>query len=171
MKSKTEHAAYMREWMSRNGNRERVNEQTRARRAANFEAVKAKRKAWEAVRSDASKQNEADYKKAWAAANREKVRAASTAYNKRVGRYWLHIKHKFGISRAAWEEMFEAQGRCCAVCGISAPETQRFFTVDHCHETGDIRGILCVHCNAMLGQAKDSIDILLSGVEYLKNSR
>jgi hypothetical protein len=43
--------------------------------------------------------------------------------------------------------------------------------VDHCHTTGAVRGILCHHCNLLLGHAKDAEDTLLSAVTYLRGSR
>ncbi len=167
MKSKADHAAYMREWLARN--REKVNAQTRARKAADPDGVRAKRKAWAAVQSEESKQKDAARKQAWAEANREKVRTANKLYTARAGGYWKHIKHKFGVTRDAWEELFAAQGERCAVCGANDVDTKRFWQIDHCHATGAVRGILCAHCNAMLGRARDNPDILIAGANYLKS--
>ena len=50
----------------------------------------------------------------------------------------------------------------CAICGRPDPEH-----VDHSHETGVVRGILCFNCNGGLGQFRDSIDALLNAVSYL----
>jgi hypothetical protein len=40
--------------------------------------------------------------------------------------------------------------------------------VDHNHDTGEVRAILCKPCNTMLGMAKDSVDRLQAGIDYLK---
>jgi hypothetical protein len=54
------------------------------------------------------------------------------------------------------------QDGVCAICGRPNPEH-----VDHDHETGAVRGILCFNCNGGLGQFRDSIDALLSAASYL----
>lgn len=163
----TDHAAYMKEWTRRN--RERLNAQKRARRAADPEAARAKRQAWEATRSEESRQKGAAYKQAWAEAHREKTRTANKAYAARVGPYWKHIKHKFGVTRDEWLELFKAQDEKCAVCKRDTPATQKFWSIDHCHKTGETRGILCRRCNIMLGAGLDDPNILMAGAKYLKS--
>jgi hypothetical protein len=169
MKSKAEHAAYMKEWGAKNA--DTVNAKRRARREADKEAINAKRKVWSAARSDEAKTKEAARKKAWAAAHKEQVRTARKEYVKRVGRYWAHIKHKFGVTREEWLELFAAQGEQCAVCGAKETDSKRFWAIDHCHTTSTTRGILCMQCNIMLGAAKDDPSILIAGAEYLKSHR
>ena len=67
-----------------------------------------------------------------------------------------------------WEDMFEKQGRKCAICGSTEPNHgSGQFVVDHCHEFGQIRGILCGNCNVMLGHAKDNVDTLFDAAMYL----
>jgi hypothetical protein len=56
------------------------------------------------------------------------------------------------------------QGGTCAICGRPDPEH-----VDHDHDTGAVRGILCVNCNGGLGQFRDSIDSLLIAASYLES--
>lgn len=60
---------------------------------------------------------------------------------------------KYGITTAQWEEIFDFQDRKCAVCG-TANAAQ--WATDHCHLTGQIRGILCGKCNALLGLLGDN---------------
>ena len=50
-----------------------------------------------------------------------------------------------------YERMFDAQGGVCAICGKPRPE-ERTLHVDHDHETGEIRGLLCFSCNNALGR-------------------
>lgn len=60
-----------------------------------------------------------------------------------------------------------AQGGVCAICfGVNISGIR--LSVDHNHETGVIRGLLCDNCNRGLGHMQDSIDILMSAVAYLK---
>jgi len=84
----------------------------------------------------------------------------------RFRRYML--KNRFGITYEQWLEIFEAQGRCCKVCGSSEPGTKKGWHTDHDHVTGRMRGILCHSCNILLGLAKDDICRLEKAIIYLK---
>lgn len=69
--------------------------------------------------------------------------------------------------------MNDAQGHVCAICSL--PESKNHsrsgkilpLSVDHCHQTNKVRGLLCSQCNLMLGLANDNIEKLLSAVSYL----
>lgn len=83
----------------------------------------------------------------------------------------------YGITSADYHSMLDAQGGVCAIC--KSPESKSkngntiLLSVDHCHKTGKIRGILCNRCNTSLGKFEDSIEILQSCIDYLlkyKNS-
>lgn len=50
----------------------------------------------------------------------------------------------------------------CAICG-----DKKKLSVDHCHETKKIRSLLCIKCNTMLGNCKESVDILKKAIKYL----
>lgn len=82
------------------------------------------------------------------------------------------IKRSYGITKAEWYEILEAQGGGCAICkgdGKCGPSlSDRTFHVDHCHETGRVRGLLCAHCNRAIGLLKDDPDIALAAAEYLE---
>lgn len=56
--------------------------------------------------------------------------------------------------------------RVCEICG-----RQRKLEVDHNHETGSVRGILCARCNRGLGQFLDSAELLLKALAYLEKKR
>jgi hypothetical protein len=73
-----------------------------------------------------------------------------------------HLKRRYGIGA---DEFVRQQGGVCPICGRADPEH-----VDHSHETGDVRGILCFNCNGGLGQFRDSIDALLGAVDYLERA-
>lgn len=83
------------------------------------------------------------------------------------------LKRYYGMSLNEYAEMYRIQDGKCAICKL--PETDkdrhgnvRVLVVDHCHGTGSVRELLCYSCNSMLGQAKDQIEVLLAGAEYLK---
>lgn len=68
--------------------------------------------------------------------------------------FWL--KKKYGLTPEQFEELFEKQGRKCALCGTedhgrTGEHQKSRWNVDHDHETGRVRGVLCHHCNVSLG--------------------
>lgn len=102
-------------------------------------------------------------KRAWAAANPDGVSRTQRSA-------WL--KFKYGITVEQYDALLKAQGGCCAICGNDerASDGKRFH-VDHDHETGEIRGILCQKCNMILGLARDSCDTLGAAIDYLKKAQ
>lgn len=80
-----------------------------------------------------------------------------------------HLKKLYGITIAEYDALWKSQGEGCAICGRS--QQTRRFPVDHDHETGAVRGILCDQCNLGLGHANDSISTLEAMVAYLKRQR
>ena len=78
------------------------------------------------------------------------------------------LRAKYGITLKDWQRMFREQGECCAICKSKSPNHgSGQFVVDHDHEFGNIRGILCGKCNVMLGQANDDHGILFDAAMYL----
>ena len=82
----------------------------------------------------------------------------------------LALRNAYGISLEEYDNMLESQLGCCAICSMTPEENGRRLDVDHCHETGKVRGLLCHNCNSMLGLAKDNISILLDAVKYLEEN-
>jgi hypothetical protein len=82
-------------------------------------------------------------------------------------RSWLG--RKYGITPEEYDERLAEQGGVCAICR-RPPEDPRGYKmhVDHCHQSGDVRGILCGSCNRGLGNFGDDADRLLAAVEYLR---
>ena len=86
--------------------------------------------------------------------------------------YKYALKHHYGLTVEDYEQMIEDQGNRCACCGdhwdnVVSRQAHARWCVDHNHETGEVRGLLCNACNAMLGHAQDSIHRLAKGIEYL----
>jgi hypothetical protein len=75
------------------------------------------------------------------------------------------LREKYGITLDDWEKMFLAQSSACAICKCTNPGRQ--WHTDHCHRTGNVRGILCHGCNTGLGYFCDSSAALQSAVTYL----
>ena len=102
---------------------------------------------------------------------REKRRYFANVEESRKRNMNRSYKYNCGITIDDYNKMFEQQSECCAICHRHQSEFKRSLFVDHNHETGKIRGLLCFDCNLVLGRAKDSIKILESAVEYLKVER
>lgn len=71
---------------------------------------------------------------------------------------------RYGLSISDYEEMNRAQGGGCAVCGL--PDNQKL-GIDHCHQTGRVRGLLCKKCNTALGMVGDEPSLLEQLKVYL----
>lgn len=81
------------------------------------------------------------------------------------------LMRKYSITPEQWDEIFEAQDRCCAICKSVTPRYVDGWHVDHDHKTGKVRGILCQPCNHLLGKAKDDISFLYKVIDYLEMGR
>ncbi|MGW4654630.1 endonuclease VII domain-containing protein [Streptomyces sp. NPDC004279] len=76
-----------------------------------------------------------------------------------------HLKRQYGITEAERDELIASQQGVCCIC-LSAPAAH----VDHCHETGRVRGVLCFSCNAALGQFKDRPDVIRRAATYVEGN-
>lgn len=76
------------------------------------------------------------------------------------------LKDKWGLSRDDFDRMLAGQGGVCAICR-NASNGHGKFHVDHDHQTGAIRGLLCGACNMGMGQFRDRADILRAAADYL----
>lgn len=77
----------------------------------------------------------------------------------------------YGLTVADYDAILDTQDGKCAICGSTDPKGKRGnFSVDHCHESGRVRGLLCTPCNAGIGQLGDSIDRLAVAIEYLRRT-
>jgi hypothetical protein len=76
---------------------------------------------------------------------------------------WVKFAHE-----AARREFYELQGGRCAICKDHQSDMRRKMHLDHDHDDGSLRGLLCIHCNTLIGSAFDSIDILKNAIDYLR---
>jgi hypothetical protein len=89
-----------------------------------------------------------------------------------------HLRTKYAITEAEYWALNEAQGSVCRICGlpetwISSRNSGRVtrLSVDHCHSTGVVRGLLCNRCNKILGVAGDDPALLDAMAGYLRNAQ
>ena len=85
------------------------------------------------------------------------------------------LKNKFGISMVEYEAMSALQGGLCAICGksewVTAHGKLRLLSVDHDHESGQVRGLLCMSCNVGIGKFKDNLELVEKAAAYLRGER
>lgn len=77
------------------------------------------------------------------------------------------LQKNYGISLEVYNKMFEDQKGCCAICGKHQSEFKHALHVDHNHETGEVRKLLCVNCNTIVGKCKENPEILRRAMNYL----
>ena len=82
------------------------------------------------------------------------------------------LMRKYGITEKYYNILLEGQRWRCATCrGIRQLVDEKRLAIDHCHETGVVRGLLCQYCNTALGLVEDDIGILENMIKYLKESK
>jgi hypothetical protein len=82
----------------------------------------------------------------------------------------------YGLSKDEYNEMLDNQGNTCAICKrkewtrATITDNIMALSVDHCHVTGNVRGLLCRACNLALGQFEDNIKTLNKAIKYLEQA-
>lgn len=107
----------------------------------------------------------------WYANNYDRKKASCDKYRKAHPDQAKQIKLKrhYGMTLEQYRQMSLIQFGVCKICGNKC-KTGRDLSVDHCHKTGKIRGLLCHNCNSMLGSANDKVEVLERGIRYLKEN-
>lgn len=131
------HNAYMREWNEKN--KDRINAERRDRR-----------------------KNDVVYREKLRQKGKDKY--ADNPLKHRS----ISIKSKYGITIEDYDKIYDKQNGKCAICGVSKKNGSRVgLVIDHCHNNGHIRGLLCSHCNTGLGQFRDDTGLLQKAIDYL----
>ena len=120
----------------------------RAWNKANPEAKAAANRAWVVANQELKNAQG----KAWKKANPERMRA-------------YHLR-KYGLTVEAFDAMLAAQENRCAIC-------EQVFSgkgpcIDHCHDRKHIRALLCVQCNAALGQFRERPETMEAAARYIR---
>lgn len=112
------------------------------------------------------------YQAAYRDANRDKSKAYAARYyqdNKAKFDDYAkksNLKRKYGLSVDEYNAMVEEQQNRCAICQTEGVK----LAVDHCHETGRVRGLLCRGCNSGIGQLGDDMPRVFRAYDYLRRS-
>lgn len=79
------------------------------------------------------------------------------------------LAKRYGVSLEWYYQQLRVQDNKCAICGSSDPKASReLFSVDHCHNTGAVRQLLCGECNLGLGKFLDNPELLEKAAAYLR---
>ena len=124
----------------------------------------AKRVWYEAHREEAIERASA-----WQRDNKDRYNARMRAYrSERTDRSRdEHLRRTFGLTLVEYEVRLERQGGVCAIC-FAPPVEKRPLHVDHDHQSGAIRGLICMRCNYALGLLRDRVDVVQRAAEYLE---
>jgi hypothetical protein len=148
-----------RRWRERN--RERANALARANQ-----------KKWRAENPELHRQRAKD----WKAANYERYLERHTkwrhANREYLNEYKRHQRFRleYNLTIEERDRLLANQGGGCKACGATEPGATYGWSVDHCHSSGKVRGILCHSCNLALGLVQDDIDRLIKLIGYLRTS-
>lgn len=99
----------------------------------------------------------AEQAKAYRRRHRERINKAKTA-------------KKFGLTIEQWDALYEEQGGRCTLCGNGRGNYHEL-SVDHDHDTGKIRGLLCGPCNMGIGQLRDDPELLERAAMYIREHK
>jgi hypothetical protein len=103
-------------------------------------------------------------------AHKERFRIQQKKYylnNKNKWKDKDYIK-KYNITLIEYNKLFKKQKGCCAICKKHQSLFKRSLAIDHNHETGVIRDLLCSNCNHMLGHSFENLNVLETAIKYLK---
>ena len=79
------------------------------------------------------------------------------------------VKKLYGLTLKEYEALVEKQDNKCAVCGVAGEDSAKgMLHVDHCHDSGEVRGLLCSKCNTALGLLDDDIDRMNALINYAR---
>jgi hypothetical protein len=124
-------------------------------------------RAREAARQRERYKTDPKYRALGATRQRERRRWKDPKHRDTQRARWL--RRQFGIAVADYDNMLNVQNGACAIC--REPPADKSLAVDHCHDTGAIRGLLCSRHNLALGLFNDDPMLLLQAAHYLLDNQ
>ncbi len=83
----------------------------------------------------------------------------------------LKIKlNKYNLTQEKYNEILKSQNETCKICKTYSYHNTNL-SIDHCHKTGKVRGLLCRNCNLALGLFNDDIELLKESIKYLESNK
>lgn len=122
-------------------------------RLKDIEAYRKRKREW--ARTHIQKRKRVEYMRVWRSKNRARYNEMCRKNHKKnypkrrdiLRNYYLVAN--YGITSEQYDQMLSLQCGVCKIC--SKPPSRYRLAIDHCHKTGKIRGLLCAHCNGVLG--------------------
>ncbi len=148
-------------------------EKEQARYSENREQINAKQRERWRCRSQSQKESDSLKRSAYRAQHRNEQKVYGQAHYQRNRQNLVKrkrsnkLRFKYGITPEEFDSLLKKQGGHCAVCDRTIEEDGRHLSVDHDHETGRLRGILCAKHNHALGLCGDDPKILIELALYL----
>lgn len=142
---------------TRGRNRERCDPCRKARKNA-YEAEKQRR--WREANPERHREHMITHRE------KRKLRPDITDY-----RWAINLRAKYGITVADYEAMIEAQDGLCAICRGKHRGSGGRLHVDHCHDSGKVRGLLCGPCNTAIGLLDHDEGRVRQVIEYLSEEK
>jgi hypothetical protein len=100
---------------------------------------------------------------------RKSVSGCKWAKNNRIKNRNNILRWKYGINQESYDSLLAYQNGGCAVCGTTVCPSRGTLSVDHCHSTMNVRGLLCSKCNKAIGLFNDNPSLLHKAASYLKS--
>ncbi len=128
-----------------------------------------------------------EYARAWWAAHPEKKREYRKCqrenrlagfrrhYAKNPERHITRVTRRmrerlYGVTQEKFDSMLKEQGGVCRICRKDS-NGGRAWNVDHDHNTGTVRGLLCTNCNIGLGQFQENVETLANAIKYIQETK
>jgi hypothetical protein len=100
--------------------------------------------------------------------NRKKnVQKYNKSKKKRISNRKYELKKRFNLTLEDYDLLLSTQHNRCKICELHVSDLPNSLAVDHCHQTGKIRGLLCTNCNLGLGNFRDNKNYLAAAIAYM----
>ena len=103
-----------------------------------------------------------------------KMRSTEERKGKDVNK-WRTIKSKYGLTREGWDDLWDSQQGMCKICNTAMTTEERMSktkaVVDHCHDSGKVRALLCHRCNVAIGLLREDKTIVENVLVYLEDTK
>jgi hypothetical protein len=115
----------------------------------------------------------AEQKAKWYAENVETAKARIKEWTQRRRKespehfHDLHLRRTYGIPLGTYAKLLAEQNEGCAICGNPPTPRERWLHLDHCHDTGKVRALLCMACNTTLGRFRHDPTTIEKAIAYL----